>query len=367
MAVPVVFKPVLGYVKVEIIVNAVMVLLVLVAIALRVAGRLNGPGLGWDDYLVLLATPLGVGMFVCQGLFAPIGNGYNLMEYPELAANIPFILQLTFFMQIIYVILLAAVKASMLNFFLRVFATPFMQKASKICLVFLALWAIAYLCSCIFLCNPISGQWTGEGKCGAYMPMIQSLIVTNAVGDVIIMALPMKTIWSLQTRTTDKIGITSCFALGIACVICAIFRIYYISNVALSSNVTGTMSTTIFLFILEPNLAILCVSIPMLRPLYSRYRERTRGASKLHEYTDEHTGGSRNKPSAQRSNGRINPNDPDNITTWEMDDYRQDTTKFYPAVSTDGDESGSEKNLTNPSHVPKNAIAIETKWEVTRD
>lgn len=75
---------------------------------------------------------------------------------------------------------------------------------------------VSYLAACIFLCTPISGQWTGIGKCGAYIPMIQSLIATNALGDLVIMALPMKTIWSLQTRTTDKIGIMSCFALGIA-------------------------------------------------------------------------------------------------------------------------------------------------------
>ncbi|KAI1136305.1 hypothetical protein F5Y05DRAFT_392317 [Hypoxylon sp. FL0543] len=366
MAVPVVFKPVLGFVRAELIVNCVLVSLVLVTIGLRAMSRLQGPGLGWDDYLVMLATPLGIGMLICQGLFAPIGNGYNLMEYPELAANIPFILQLTFYMQIIYVSLLASVKGSMLFFFIRVFATPFMQKAAKICLVFVGLWLISYLGACIFLCNPVSAQWTGEGTCGAYIPMIQSLIATNAIGDLIIMCLPMKTIWSLQTRTTDKIGITSCFALGIACIVAAGFRLYAISNVALSSNVTGTMSTTVFLFILEPNLAILCVSIPMLRPLYSRYKERRRGASKLQECSD-HTEGSRNKRSAQRSNGRGKPNDPNSITTWEMDDYRQDATKLYPAVSTDGDESGSEKNLTNPSHVPKNAIAIQTKWEVTRD
>ncbi|KAI1408389.1 hypothetical protein F5Y13DRAFT_194469 [Hypoxylon sp. FL1857] len=366
MAVPVVFKPVLGFVKAELVVNCIMVVLVLATVACRVIGRLNGPGLGWDDGLVLLATPLGVGMLICQGLFAPVGNGYNLMENPELAANIPFILQLTFFMQIIYVTLLASVKGSMLCFFIRVFATPFMQRAAKICLIFVGLWCISYLGACIFLCNPVSAQWTGEGTCGAYIPLIQSLIATNAVGDVIIMALPMKTIWSLQTRTTDKIGITSCFALGIACVIAAVFRFYYISNVALSSNVTGTMSTTVFLFILEPNLAILCVSIPMLRPLYSRFRERRGGASKLHEYSDEHTDGSRNKPSAQRSKG-MKSNDPNSITTWEMDDYRPDTTKFDPAVSTYGDESGSEKNLTAASQVPNNGITIEKEWKVTHN
>lgn len=53
---PVVYKPVLGYVKAEIIVNCVFVLITLAVVALRVVGRVNGPGLGWDDGMVLLAT-----------------------------------------------------------------------------------------------------------------------------------------------------------------------------------------------------------------------------------------------------------------------------------------------------------------------
>ncbi|KAI2471602.1 hypothetical protein F4781DRAFT_429289 [Annulohypoxylon bovei var. microspora] len=368
MAVPAIYMPIKGFVRAELIINIIFVILVLFVIALRVIARLNGPGLGWDDRLILFATPLGVGMLVCQGLFAPVGNGYDLAEYPELAANIPFILQLTFCMQVIYVTLLTSVKASMLCFFLRVFVTNFMQRATRICLAFLGMWMVSYLGACIFLCNPVSGQWTGIGQCGAYMPMIQSLITTNAVGDIIIMALPMKTIWGLQTRTTDKIGIMSCFALGIACVICAIFRLIYISTVNLTTNITGTMPTTVFLFILEPNLAILCVSIPMLRPLYTRYRKRTRGASKLYEYSDEQSGGSRNKqPSCQKKKSGVVGTDTLNLTTWEMDDYHPQgaETKFDTAVTTLGDESGSEKNLTAPSEVPMHTIAVEKQWTVT--
>jgi hypothetical protein len=119
-------------------------------------------------------------------------------------------------MQAIYVTLLAAVKASMLSFYIRVFPTSFMQKSSKAALVFVALWLISYLCACIFICHPVSAQWEAPLQCGNYIAMIQSLIATNAIGDLIIMALPMQSVWSLKTRRAEKIGITSCFALGLA-------------------------------------------------------------------------------------------------------------------------------------------------------
>ncbi|KAF5022204.1 hypothetical protein F66182_5791 [Fusarium sp. NRRL 66182] len=368
---PQIFYPVLGYVKAELVVNCFVVLLVLCAVALRVTGRLMGPGIGWDDGLVMFATPLGVAMLCCQGLFAPVGNGYNLTKYPELAINIPFILKLTFSMQILYVTLLATVKASMLAFFIRVFPTDFMQKASKAALVFVGMWAIAYLGSCIFLCSPVEAQWTAQGTCGAYIPMIQSLIATNAIGDLIIMAMPMHSVWNLKTRRAEKIGITSCFALGLACVVCAVFRLIYISTVDLNGNITGTMPTTIFLFILEPNLAILCVSIPMLRPFYAKYKKRM-GGSRLDEYSSERSTGFRDR-SRTGGTGASTGTQPSqvvrdpNLSTWEMDDYRPtDKVEHDYAVRGFPDESGSEKNLTaSSSHGKKNEISVETRWAVT--
>lgn len=63
-AVPQVYMPILGFVKAELVVNCVLVFLVLTTVTLRVIGRLNGPGLGWDDYMVIFAT-------VCSSPYAP--------------------------------------------------------------------------------------------------------------------------------------------------------------------------------------------------------------------------------------------------------------------------------------------------------
>lgn len=50
------YMPILGFVRAELIVNVIFVVLVLGVITLRVVARINGPGLGWDDGLVLFAT-----------------------------------------------------------------------------------------------------------------------------------------------------------------------------------------------------------------------------------------------------------------------------------------------------------------------
>ncbi|KAI6331494.1 hypothetical protein MCOR23_008416, partial [Pyricularia oryzae] len=72
---PTVFLPILDVVKDHLAVNSVFVFLVIVVVSLRVVGRCIGPGLGWDDALVVAAMPLGIAMHICSGFFAPIGNG----------------------------------------------------------------------------------------------------------------------------------------------------------------------------------------------------------------------------------------------------------------------------------------------------
>jgi hypothetical protein len=119
-------------------------------------------------------------------------------------------------MQPVYITCLALCKASALCFFIRIFPTAFMQRASKICLGLVAAWNVSCVFASIFLCTPVSASWTGQGKCGAYIPFVQSMIATNAVGDLIIMALPMHSLWKLQKRATERLAIMSCFALGLA-------------------------------------------------------------------------------------------------------------------------------------------------------
>ena len=162
-----------------------------------------------------------------------------------------------------------------------------------------------------------------------------------------------------------------------SCVVCAVFRLVYISSVDLNTNITGTMPTTIFLFILEPNLAILCVSIPMLRPFYVLYRKRV-GGSRLDE-TDDRPTGFRDEPSSgfsasqQHSRGtgsRANKGiATENLSTWEMDEYYPPgkEPRHDAMVTSGGDESGSEKNLTyHAAKVPKEEIRVETQWTVDR-
>lgn len=156
-------------------------------------------------------------------------------------------------------------------------------------------------------------------------------------------------------------------------VVAATFRLVYVSAFIKNENITATLPTIMFLLVLEPNLGVLCVSIPMLRPLYHMYRKRV-GGSRLGE-TDERTDRYA-KRSGQRSKnmGTSSNNHAEDTPAWEMEDFyrpdviKHDTTVTGPEETTPGDESGSEKNLTttSDSNKAKGAIRVDTMWTMTR-
>lgn len=126
------------------------------------------------------------------------------------------------------------------------------------------------------------------------------------------------------------------------------------------------MSTTVFLFILEPNLAILCVSIPMLRPLYTRYRKRI-GGSRLQENSDygnnRSNGYNKSMPvsaAGQLSNARADNIKIGNLSQWEMDEMEFEAGEGHHhdvKVSRGADIEHSKESA---------AIEVQTTWTVTR-
>ena len=69
MSLAVVALPMTVVVRNHLIVNCVLLLLTLTVVGLRLTSRhLSGVKLWWDDYLVLAAVPLGIGMLIMEGL-----------------------------------------------------------------------------------------------------------------------------------------------------------------------------------------------------------------------------------------------------------------------------------------------------------
>lgn len=129
-------------------------------------------------------------------------------------------LQILFGFQLLYVNALAVIKASMLCFYARIFTNVGLRSCINIMLGIVVVWALSFSMAMVFACKPVAFQWnlqiSGGGVCGDLIALYATLIVTNIITDLIIMGLPLYTIWHLKMRGVEKAGLTACFALGFA-------------------------------------------------------------------------------------------------------------------------------------------------------
>lgn len=129
-------------------------------------------------------------------------------------------------------------------------------------------------------------------------------------------------------------------------IIVSIIRIFSMNSLVLSTNLTGTMVYADFLSAFEVNLGILCVSLPMLGPIYHRYIRRGPPTSST-------------KLSGHASSGALRT-----FGTGPRKHYRLEDDPTY-TVTADGKGSpnGSDIEL-NPYSRHSQAIKVEREWTV---
>lgn len=106
------------------------------------------------------------------------------------------------------------------------------------------LCASAFSCSMamIFACNPISNAWkyanTGNGTCINRVGAAYTYGGLNVAFDIIVIALPIPKLLRLDVSTRQKIGITSCFLVGLVATACSIVRLFTLHSLTTARNIT---------------------------------------------------------------------------------------------------------------------------------
>lgn len=127
----------------------------------------------------------------------------------------------------------------------------------------------------------------------------------------------------------------------------SIIRIFSMNSLDLTTNLTGTMIYADFLSTFEVNLGILCVSLPMLGPIYSRYIRRGPPT----------TNGKLSGPS---SSGALRT-----FGTGPRKHYRLDDDPTYTvAADGKGSPNGSDVELNPMQAQGLQAIQVDREWTV---
>lgn len=114
---------------------------------------------------------------------------------------------------------MGAVKLSILLLYLRLFSAGRRLKTIiYILIAFVVAYTVSGELSVLFGCQPIKKLWRPElpGKCFHTITHVISQAVFNLVADILIVAAPIPTIWSLKLPTRHKIAVTALFMLALS-------------------------------------------------------------------------------------------------------------------------------------------------------
>ncbi|RYP42683.1 hypothetical protein DL767_000052 [Monosporascus sp. MG133] len=255
----------------HVIITSIINALSLAVVGLRIYSRkFTGAGTGWDDIFIVVAAMLGNLLLILFGYSCSVVPEIHQLIAEKMGLLQPF-LYLFFVSHTIFLLCICFIKLSVLSFYLRVFAVEGRLRA--LCRGLAAafvLWSAANIIALLNICRPLASFWgpLHDRACARQEAVDVSICVFNAVSDLLLIALPMPVIWRLQMRRSLKVKLAAVLSLGVVVTIIAILRLKALLETDWEGDVTGPAERAMFLSVLEPNLAILCVSLPMLQPLY---------------------------------------------------------------------------------------------------
>lgn len=127
-------------------------------------------------------------------------------------------IQLLYAVDLLFATIITLIKLSILHFYIVLFPQKpfryFVYVTMFFCIVF---WFGSFF-GTAFLCNPPQKKWYTDikGHCNDMVTMYVSIVAGDLVTDLIIIVLPMPTLWGLHMPWSRKIPIVFAFGLGFA-------------------------------------------------------------------------------------------------------------------------------------------------------
>ncbi|THY01204.1 hypothetical protein D6D03_05960 [Aureobasidium pullulans] len=192
---------------------ALLVFILRMCAGLPVGGR----PLGWDDYTICIAVALGTPPTVFSVLLSKNGLGKDMWTLP--LPNIENVLFYYYLGEIFYFASLTATKISILAFFLRVFPQQQFRKIIYGVIGICVAYGLSFVLATTFQCNPVPYSWkqldsTYQGSCNNIHLQGWMSAICNIIIDLIILILPLKELYALQTSLKKKLMVMVMFSLG---------------------------------------------------------------------------------------------------------------------------------------------------------
>ncbi|KAG2417078.1 hypothetical protein HFD88_008296 [Aspergillus terreus] len=178
------------------------------------ARRLNGTGLFLDDYLILVALLFKYGCSIGVVILLFNGLGSHITMIPK--ENLEVYFKIGWSNSFVYTSCVAFIKLSILALYKRLFSTKRMVIAVNVVSGIIILWMLAIWIVGALQCIPVRKFWdrSVEGACMDPVPFYYGMQIPNIITDLIVLAMPMKTVWALPISTNQRLLLSGVFIVG---------------------------------------------------------------------------------------------------------------------------------------------------------
>ncbi|KAI7323462.1 hypothetical protein KC315_g8505 [Hortaea werneckii] len=266
-----------------IVAGAIFTLIGTITVVLRfVTATVRSRPIGKDDWFMLLAWLSSLGFTTASYISVAWGVGFDLDDAPAWWAVEA--IKAVYVVEIFYYFSLFFIKVSILMLYLRLAGSlrTFLYWGAIGTLVIIVAQFVSTVVVVGTQCIPMATYWdpTIEGTCININDFFYSTNIFTIITDIMIIGLPIATLWKLKCPRAQKYGIMLAFLLGGISTIASCVRMYSIQIYTESSEPMRDAAPINTWSFIEINLGILCCSAPAIKPLFFR-SQRDRSAAAI--------------------------------------------------------------------------------------
>ncbi|KIW00182.1 uncharacterized protein PV09_08223 [Verruconis gallopava] len=255
------------------VISILFCVLAYIVVALRIYVR------GWllrsfgvDDWLILIcllpALALAVASFMCTSY----GWGIHVWDQkPEWYSPSEL---LSWIIQLMYICNMFLTKVALLVSYLR-FSRPGKFRLSVYAaIVVVTSWFIGSMITTIFECIPVQNFWLQRTYKGCPMnddARLLACVLINIFTDFVVCLMPLRIVWQVKIATREKVVLYVLLSLGLVASIASIVRTIVMDKAITTFDITWWGYSVWIWTCIECDLAIICASVPCLRPLSKKF------------------------------------------------------------------------------------------------
>ncbi|KAG8169598.1 hypothetical protein KVR01_000343 [Diaporthe batatas] len=251
-----------------------------VFVMLRTWSKLLTRTLYAEDHIITLAVTLAMAPFVCTVYMSALGFGSHLWSLKDGA--LLQILRLFYISEIVYVVVLALIKVSIVTMYLRIFWAyrPF-YIACYVVLTFILLSSSIVTVLTILSCQPVQFFWDRDigGSCLDITALAYANSGLAVLHDVTIIVLPIFMLWNLQMTRKKKVFIGVMFALGGIGLVATIVRLQTLRDFGTTPDPSWEWVPVVYWTSVELSAGIIASCLPAVAEVKKTVSQRVDSSS----------------------------------------------------------------------------------------